>query len=430
MLITDLADWKQVHEELISLAAKKAGLEHRELVLLLAAQRTLAWKRLGRGSMVEYAERVLGIDGHTLAERLRTAGKLEVLALTSNALREGRICYSAVRELTRVAVPETEAEWIAYASGKTVRQIEQRVSLSVEGDRPGDPDRPNLAMRSIHLKLDAETYAFFIEAVDRERHEIGPGTSQEQAIVSLIKRSRRPADEGVSTSQVAYTICESCSRTWVDTPRERVEVPAEAGERACCDANIIPSARYGEKRASQTVPPSVRRVAMQRARGHCEVPGCRLGHWKDLHHVKLRSEGGTHALENLVVTCGPHHAAIHDGLLTIVRQAAGGVIATHADGTVYGDAPRPAAIDVAADVFAALRKVGFTDTECRVALTDVRRTFGDLPEGAMLQQALKSLGRASKSYVLAPRPTPMVREAVAYYGRPTWDAGTWGMGTA
>ena len=48
------------------------------------------------------------------------------------ALESGALHWSAVRELTRVAVAETEHDWIAQAVGKTLRQVEEARALETE----------------------------------------------------------------------------------------------------------------------------------------------------------------------------------------------------------------------------------------------------------------------------------------------------------
>ena len=98
---------------------------------LLRAQRAGCQVRLGFGSLLEYADRLLGYSAHTTTERLRVASALEDLPQTTQALRSGEVSFSAVRELTRVATPETEAKWLAGARQKTVREVERRATRSI-----------------------------------------------------------------------------------------------------------------------------------------------------------------------------------------------------------------------------------------------------------------------------------------------------------
>jgi hypothetical protein len=135
------SDWKQVHEKLVSLARARAGLEWEEGQYLLRAFDSNLHVRFGFGSFVEYIERLFGHSPRLTMEKVRVARALSELGETSEALRSGEISWSAARELTRVAVPETEKDWLAATEQKTVREVERMVSGRKPGDRPEDhPD--------------------------------------------------------------------------------------------------------------------------------------------------------------------------------------------------------------------------------------------------------------------------------------------------
>jgi len=53
----------------------------------------------------------------------------------------------------------------------------------------------------------------------------------------------------------------------------------------------------------------------------CKVPGCRSARNLEVHHIIEQSKGGTHELSNLCLLCSGHHAALHEGLLTIRGRA-------------------------------------------------------------------------------------------------------------
>jgi hypothetical protein len=76
------------------------------------------------------------------------AEALEALPILAEALRSGRACWSVLRELTRVATPETEREWLATAEGRTAREVERLVSGLAPGSRPSDPPRDHDARDS------------------------------------------------------------------------------------------------------------------------------------------------------------------------------------------------------------------------------------------------------------------------------------------
>jgi hypothetical protein len=77
-----------------------------------------------------------------------TTEALEHLPAMARALEQGAISWSALRELTRVAAPETERMWLETAHGKTVRQLEDLVAGKVQGDTPASPADPSLRARA------------------------------------------------------------------------------------------------------------------------------------------------------------------------------------------------------------------------------------------------------------------------------------------
>src|SRR5690242_12589768 len=115
-------DWQRAHERLVGWAKKRAGLDLEEGQLLLAAFRARVHERLGYGSFAEYVERLFGYGPRLVQEKVRVAEALEALPITEHALKEGAVCWSVVRELTRVVTPETECEWLAAVQGRTVRE--------------------------------------------------------------------------------------------------------------------------------------------------------------------------------------------------------------------------------------------------------------------------------------------------------------------
>jgi len=122
------------------------------------------------------------------------------------------------------------------------------------------------------------------------------------------------------------------------------------------------------ERATQTIPPRIRRQVMLRDRGRCVVPGCRHTNFVDVHHLELRSEGGDHDPDGLVVLCSAHHRATHAGRLRIEGRVSTGLVFRHADGTSYGRSATPALVGVQETLFAALRGLGFGEGDTKRAL--------------------------------------------------------------
>src|ERR1041384_6981730 len=123
-----VAEGRQVDRRLREYAQQRNALDAAEAFDLVRAGQMRIYIFFGHGTQYEYMERVLGYGPHAARERMRVARALATLPETTAALARGALSYSAVRELTRVATPDTEAAWLEATSGMAVNQIENLVA--------------------------------------------------------------------------------------------------------------------------------------------------------------------------------------------------------------------------------------------------------------------------------------------------------------
>src|SRR5687767_11870633 len=187
-LTTTTHDWKRVHEELLRLATARAGLDHDEGRWLLVAFRVRVWEHVGFGSFTEYIERLFGYAPRFVLERLRVAQALENLPLLAEALSGGRLPWSAVRELVRVAAPDTEEVWLGAADGKTVREIERLVAGLEPGALPGAPPSPALLRRVLRFEVTGETWALFCDALAQVQRDAGEPIDLDAQLLLVARR--------------------------------------------------------------------------------------------------------------------------------------------------------------------------------------------------------------------------------------------------
>ena len=187
--------WAAVHERVLSFARRRAGFEWEEGRLLREALRAGVHRRLGMGSFAEYVERHFGYNGRLVKEKLRVAQALEELPETSDALRSGRLTWSAVRELTRVATAKTEREWLAQAQGRTVRQVEEAVSGRALGDLPSDPVDAKLRRHVLRYEVSGETRALLLDAIAKLRRDTGEALDDDAVLSLMAAPCSRPSQE-------------------------------------------------------------------------------------------------------------------------------------------------------------------------------------------------------------------------------------------
>lgn len=242
------------------------------------------------------------------------------------ALAQGRLAFSAIRELTRVATPANEAEWLAAAEGKNLRQIEELVAGHRPGDGPADPKDPEARTHVVRFELSASTYARLRQTRQALETERAGALSDDELIAMMCESSLASAsesDDGRAKYQVAVTVCERCQQGWQEGSGVSVPVDSSTIERALCDAQHVGSIDGdAPERAHQDVTPSVARLVRRRDGGRCRVPGCRSARALEIHHIVHREHGGGHEAGNLILLCTSCHAAHHDGMLKITGTAA------------------------------------------------------------------------------------------------------------
>ena len=148
-----------------------------------------------------------GLDLGAAREKLRVAAALADLNHLSAAMACGRLSYSLVRALTRVATPATEARLVAVACGATAAQVERLVRAWRQADREAQPDteQVRLARRTLSTRVDEdgmlvlrarltpEVGAVVLRALEAALEQV-PATAKDAAASDQASIAQRRAD--------------------------------------------------------------------------------------------------------------------------------------------------------------------------------------------------------------------------------------------
>jgi len=307
-------EWRALHSRLQVLAKNRGAADAEEAKLLREAERLRIWREVGEPGMLAYVERVLGYAPRCAYDRLRVARALAELPLVEKALAAGEMFYSAVRELTRIVVWETENEWLASVQGKSLREVETMVSGRKKGDRPDAPSKPENVRHVLTHEVSAETYALVRQARKALQEEVGDHLDDDAFLAMVMRRALQPGDG--PSARMAHMKCDDCQRVWQDGGGAVVELPKESIERIECAAEHMDE--HGV--ISRHIPAATRRVVLQRDHHRCRVPWCRSAHDLEPHHIEHFAHGGNHDAENLLTLCWRHHKALHDGVLVLTMD--------------------------------------------------------------------------------------------------------------
>ncbi len=166
----------EVHRRAMA-ARRLAGKAHHLLAQwLVEMDERKLYAAFGCSSVFMYAELNLHLEGHTVAEYLRTGRALKDYPLLAEAYESGMLSSSKLREITRVVRKETEEHWLDMALTHTTRQIEKMVVFS---PRPSQPGETKAGPGIRHCSSAGHT---------------GPVGLQEELVSTSSQRDRPPAD--------------------------------------------------------------------------------------------------------------------------------------------------------------------------------------------------------------------------------------------
>jgi hypothetical protein len=318
------------------------------LVLISRFDERAGWLKWGLSGCAEWLHYRCDLSMNTAREKVRVAHALKTLPAIAAAFAEGRLSYSKVRALTRVAGPHNEAELKSFAVKTTTARVEERCRELRCGtaDSHADAQRA-FAARSLRIMRDAqrgvmtisvdlplETGELVEKALDKARDDSAKAPEfvdeswsarQADALVSMASTylSGDAGQPGNCSDDYLVTI--HVDQSALAEGSGRASLPLESVKRLCCDGQtvLLGEDANGEPlnigRKTRTVPRAIKRALAARDKG-CVFPGCQHKRFVDAHHVRHWSAGGETSLDNLMLLCSQHHRLVHEGGFTIERD--------------------------------------------------------------------------------------------------------------
>lgn len=377
-----------LEDQITELAAHINAAHFRFLELIREYDECNGWQGGGLISLAHWLNWKCGIGLGAAREKVRVAHALKSLPLITQAFREGRVSFSKVRAMTRVATPKNEEYLMMIARHGTAVHVERVVrgyskvkrvdALAQEATRH--------AQRELHWYIDDDGYwvirgrltaeqgALVQKALERvmdedfrEQQDVPAGTSDDDLAPKVHARpepiaSRRTdalirmaethtcSDGGFSGDRFLVHVHTDIETLKADGSGGQAEleeggtIAAETARRVSCDASVVHWLEHpqGEAlnigRKSRTIPPAMRR-ALQRRDGGCCFPGCTCSRFVDAHHIQHWADGGATSMANLVLLCRRHHRLVHEAGFGVGRTAPGRFEFTHPDGTTIPTGP-------------------------------------------------------------------------------------------
>jgi hypothetical protein len=315
-------------------------------------------------------------------EHVRVAKALRRMPTIADLLRDGRLSYSKVREITRVVDVVDEHRLAELALTATASQLARMISgfRSADGARISQQTKRAVTwheredgMVEVRARLPKDEAAVLVAAIDAAKDQFGPPPSKPDTC--------RDAEPEPAPSVSAYSNADALldvARGFLNTaPQDRSgedrtlvvvqvsaanlakdvsDVPAGTSEPAAavchiagvgsvepataqklaCDSPLLGAVidKHGKVlalgRTRRLVSKAQRRALLIRD-GMCQYAGCHQTRHLKAHHLVPWILGGRTDLQNLILPCQWHHTAVHEGGITITEGPEGWVF-TKPDG--------------------------------------------------------------------------------------------------
>ncbi len=381
----------QLGDEIAELAAHLEAATARLLDLIREFDARGGWSNGFRSCAAWLTWRV-GLAPGAAREHVRVARALGTLPRLAQALARGELSYSKVRELTRVAAPDTEEQLLAVGRAGTAERVERIVRGWRRMDRKAEAREAALqhASRSLHVypdedgtvrirgRLSPEVGALLVKALAAAREtlyqqrrdqvpEPDPPTMEQQQADALallaevaLHHDLDPGAPGERYQVVVHVDAEVVANSAAPGQsvfEDGVRVPAGTSQRLACDASRVVMRHDSDGRIvevgarTRTIPPALRRALHHRDRG-CTFPGCGVRFGQG-HHIRHWAQGGPTTLSNLALLCRRHHRAVHEEGFQVERQPDGELEFRRPNGEPLPEVPAP--LPMVGDPIAILR---------------------------------------------------------------------------
>lgn len=370
---------ERLEAELCHWAAALAAADCHFLALIAEFDRRKGWQAWGMRSCADWLSWRCALSPAAARERVRVALAVQDLPRTLELFRAGRLSYSKVRAITRVATPDTENDLLSLAEHATASQLEYIVQGWRKCRDAHDPDRHRRHLEKRYVKtrydddgslvgsfrIPPESASLLEKALDAHLPPVvtqaAPGVGvvpdtiaqrRADALVAVAdagmgSSGRKPHERTMVVVEVEHQVLCADADGTCRTDRG-VALGAETARRLACDCTEMTvmvdgdGDEIGRSKPTSSIPRSVRRALDRRDRGRCRFVGCCADGKVEAHHLIHRAHGGDHELANLVTLCAFHHHLVHEGGWRLeVSPNGDGFVATSPDGRRIGETAEP-----------------------------------------------------------------------------------------
>ncbi len=360
------AEIDDLEHRILALASRINRATYELLVLIREFEERGGFLKWGQENTAEWLAWRCDYSMTTALEKVRVARALKTLPLVCKEFAAGKLSYSKVRALTRVADRQNEDLLVAFALRHSASVVAERCrELRFGSEESLSIAQQAMASSSLRVRRDSErgTMTICIEvplekgelfekALDKARddeclrapdlNDTSWSSRQADAFTTMVSEYLSgERSEGCGADNHLVTI--HVDQSALAGGEGRSSLPIETVKRLCCDSSVVVMTETSEGeplsigRKTRTVPTGIARAVKARDHHCCTFPGCRNKRFVDLHHVEHWSNGGETSANNLILLCEKHHTLVHEGGYRIDKDFMDQWIFVRPDGVAIPD---------------------------------------------------------------------------------------------
>ncbi len=266
-----MVDCVELGDEIAGLAVRLNVATHRLLCCIRQFDQLARWHEQGAQSCAHWLTWRVGLDPGAAREKVRVARSLGELPKIDSAFATGRLSYSKVRAITRVATPANEERVLEVALATTGAQLERicrgyrratELELEASRDRYVRARPLGDGLVKLEIVVAADEAELVLKAIEHTRQGLSPAndsTPRPSAADALIQMaSLQLAGGEASAGAPAPDRCQVVIHVDRDLTAPEATLRAELE-----DGTHFPRKRFGAYRATEA---SCRRPSMKTAR--------------------------------------------------------------------------------------------------------------------------------------------------------------------
>ena len=353
---------KRLHALSQSMTSSHADL----LELLVRFDELEGWKCNGSKHCAAWMNSEIGISVQSGWEYLRVGRRLRTLTTLRALFRVGKVSWSKVRLISRVA-DETNEKLLCHAALDASVSDVKKLCEGYRWNDENDTDAENAkAMQQwlarsltwteasngntkIQITLPPELAQVFLNSVEQSVNQTDTTStdmSQRRADAAVLMAEKSLQSEGREiTTADRYQVVVSVEAAELKKPSASAHAPAphlpqtirkrptvrnagpiakETARRIACDCRLsVNHTKNGEPtnigRKSRVWPAAMVRAIKDRDQV-CVWPGCIQSRHLHIHHIKHWADGGETSVNNGACLCSHHHTLVHEGGYSLVNN--------------------------------------------------------------------------------------------------------------